>query len=63
MRRLEAAALRHAAAQLRYQRSAQAKRDREADATRRAQADRAAGHLPACGLLRCCPSCPTLRCE
>jgi len=62
MNRLEAAALRHAAEWLRYSRSPQARLDAAADAARRAQADKAAGHSPRCGLLRCHPDCPSLRC-
>jgi hypothetical protein len=57
MTRMEQAALQHAADELRYQRTAQAAIDAKADRVRRALADRAAGHLPACGLLRCAAGC------
>lgn len=63
MTRSEKAALNHAAEWLRYSRSPQAKRDAAADTRRRAQADRKAGHTPACGLMKCAHSCPTLRCH
>jgi len=63
MTRNEAAALRHAAEWLRYSRSPQATRDARADKARRAANDRAVGHLPACGLTKCCAACPRLRCE
>ena len=56
-RTLERAALKHAADELRYQRSPQAAIDRLADGARRAEADKKAGHLLTCGLMRCAPGC------
>lgn len=63
MTKTEAAALRHAAEWLRYACSPQAALDARADKVRRAASDRAARHLPACSLTKCCPACPRLRCE
>lgn len=57
MKPSERAALQHAADELAYRRSPQAKIDAEADRARRERADRAAGHLPTCGLLKCDPKC------
>lgn len=57
MTRLERAALDHAKEWLRYQSSPQAKRDAEIDRKRRAERDKAAGHLPTCGILKCSPHC------
>mgnify|MGYP001585025605 CR=1 FL=1 len=54
---MERAALDHARAQLRYERSSQAVRDRRADKVRRATCDARHGHVPECGLLRCAPGC------
>jgi len=39
-----------------YQNSAQATKDRRADRDRRMACDRAVGHLPSCGLLKCNPA-------
>lgn len=55
--KMERAALEHAAGELAYRKSPQYHRDQIADAERRVKADRAAGHLPTCGLLRCAPGC------
>jgi hypothetical protein len=55
--KLEQAALDHAAAELRYQRSTQARIDLAADITRRNKLTIAQGHSPKCGLLRCHPDC------
>lgn len=63
MTRLEKAALNHAAEEIRYQRSPQAKIDAAFDRKRRIQADKKAGHSPACGIMKCHPSCPSLRCD
>ena len=57
MNRMEKAALRHIAEYHRYERSPQARIDRELDKQRRAAADRAIGHTPMCGLMKCHPSC------
>lgn len=50
-------ALKHAAEELAYRRSPQAKADAAADRARRDSADRKAGHLPTCGILKCAPGC------
>lgn len=63
MTRTEKAALAHAAEWLRYSRSPQATRDAAADLVSRAKADRKAGHSTMCGLDKCHPSCPSLRCH
>lgn len=63
MTRMEKAALAQAAEWLRYSRSPQARRDRDLDRAARAKADLAAGHLPGCGLLKCAPACPSLKCH
>jgi len=63
MTRSEKAAMNHAAEWLRYARSPQAKRDLAADAIRRAKADKAAGHFPSCGLVKCAHACPSMRCH
>lgn len=57
MTKLECAAIEHANQWLVYQRSPEARRDAELDRLRRAKADKAAGHSPMCGLLKCHPSC------
>jgi hypothetical protein len=57
MKASERAALQHAAEELAYRRSPQAKLDAEADRKRREAADRNAGHLPTCGLTKCDPKC------
>ena len=49
--------LRHAAAQLRYQRSPRYARDLAADQRRRAKANAKAGHTPQCSLTKCAPGC------
>jgi hypothetical protein len=54
---MERAALEHARAWQRYQRSPQAKRDAAIDRKRRAAADKAAGHLPGCTLSKCAADC------
>jgi hypothetical protein len=56
--KMERAALAHAAAELSYRRSPQARIDAERDKVRRAAADRVAGHQPGCSLTRCAPECP-----
>lgn len=61
MNRLEVAALRHAADWLRYSRSPQAKRDMAIEAVNMAKADKANGHTPQCGLMKCSPNCPSIR--
>ena len=53
----EAETLRHAAAQLRYQRSPRAARDLAADKARRAAIERRLGHTPHCTLTKCAPGC------
>lgn len=57
MNKMEQAALQHANAWLRYQRSPQARIDRAIDAAQRAKRDHALGHSPNCGLLKCHPEC------
>lgn len=54
---IERSSLNHAREWLRYQRSAQAQQDLIADKKRREAADKAAGHLPQCGLLKCVAGC------
>jgi hypothetical protein len=58
MNTLEKQALKHAEEYLRYARSKQSVTDMQIDAAKRRQADRAAGHLPACSLTKCCRDCP-----
>jgi len=55
MNKMEKAALRHAKDWLEYQRSPQARVDAAIDAAKRAKRDRAFGHSPKCGLLKCHP--------
>lgn len=57
MNTAERNALKHAADELTYRRSPQAKADAAADQQRREAADRKAGHLPTCGILKCAPGC------
>jgi hypothetical protein len=57
MKTSERNALKHAAEELAYRRSPQAKADAAADRARREAADIAVGHLPTCGLLKCDPAC------
>jgi len=47
----------------RYIRSAEYEHLVQQDIARQKELDRAAGHLPECGLLKCHPDCPTLRGE
>ena len=54
---IERSSLNHAREWLHYQRSAQAQQDLIADKKRRETADRAVGHLPQCGLLKCAAGC------
>jgi hypothetical protein len=61
MNPMEKKALQHAADELRYRKSKQARIDAENDKRRREAADIKAGHLPQCSLLRCAPTCP--RCK
>jgi hypothetical protein len=57
MTKHEAHTLQLAREQQAYDRSPQSARDLQADIVRRAARDRAAGHLPACSLSRCCAGC------
>lgn len=57
MNEMEKSALKHAAEQLRYQRSPQYKIDRENDKRKRAARDKAFGHTPQCSLTRCAEGC------
>lgn len=59
MNSMERAALKHATAQLQYERSAQARIDRAADKQARAARDKAAGHSTDCTLSRCSLECPS----
>jgi hypothetical protein len=63
MNRMEKAALSHAAEWLRYSRSPQAKLDFQVDVRRREALTRKQGHIPQCGILKCHPDCPSLRCD
>jgi hypothetical protein len=60
MNSLEKMALKHVAAELRYQRSKQAAIDLQAGKLARVAADRRAGHTPQCGLLRCSKDCQSV---
>lgn len=60
MDKMEKAALEHAAAELKYRKSPQAKIDFEADKVRRAKADKALGHSVACTLTKCACDCPKM---
>jgi hypothetical protein len=53
--------LQHARDEIRYQRTVQAANDRAADKARRAKLDRAVGHSPKCGILKCHPECTAYR--
>jgi hypothetical protein len=57
MNKMERAALQHVRSELRYQQSKRARIDRAADIARRAKIDRALGHSPKCGILKCHPDC------
>ena len=57
MNRMEKAALQHVREELRYRQSAQALNDLAADIAKRAKLDRAQGHSPKCGILKCHPDC------
>ena len=63
MNRMEKASLHHVAEWMRYSKSPQYLRDLKADIAQREAIDRKAGHSPKCGLLKCHPSCGTLRCS
>lgn len=60
---MEQAALGHAADELRYQRSQKARDDLAADIARRDRLTLAQGHSLKCGILKCHPECPRLRCQ
>lgn len=57
MNEMEKAALRHVREWLRYEQSNQASNDRLIDIARRAKINRALGHSPKCGILKCHPEC------
>ena len=57
MNALEQMSLKHAKAELAYQRSAQAAIDLQVGKLARAAADRKAGHTPQCTLIRCANNC------
>lgn len=57
---MEQASLKHAKEWLVYAQSKQSALDLERDKARRAQLDRAQGHSPKCGILKCHHSCPKL---
>lgn len=57
MRKMEQAALEHAAAELRYQGSQKARDDLAADIARRNRITIAQGHSLKCGILKCHPEC------
>jgi hypothetical protein len=60
MNTFEQTSLKHAAAELAYQRSPQAAIDLRAGKLARAAADRKAGHTPQCTLMRCAKNCPSI---
>jgi hypothetical protein len=57
MNTFEKTALKHAAAELAYRRSAQAAVDFQASKLARAAADRKTGHTPQCTLMKCANHC------
>lgn len=57
--KMEQAALDHAAAELKYRKSPQAKIDATNDKNRRAKADKIMGHSPNCSLTKCACDCPS----
>jgi hypothetical protein len=57
MRKMEQAALAHAAAEIRYQKSQKSRDDLAADIARRNRLTIAQGHSLKCGILRCHPEC------
>lgn len=57
MRKMEQAALAHAAEELRYQSSQKAKDDLAADIARRTRLTISQGHSTKCGILKCHPEC------
>jgi hypothetical protein len=57
MRKMEQAALAHAAAELRYQGSQKARDDLAADIARRNRLTISQGHSLKCGILKCHPEC------
>lgn len=60
---METAALAHAADELRYRRSQKARDDLAADIARRDSLTIKQGHSLKCGILKCHPECPSLKCQ
>lgn len=58
---MERASLSHAADELRYRRSQKARDDMAADVARRNALTIKQGHSLKCGILKCHPSCPSVR--
>lgn len=57
---IEKTSLTHAKQWLAYAKSKQSLIDLEADKAKREQADKALGHSPRCGILKCHHTCPKM---